>query len=308
MKLIIVVNKTGKHHNLNINGFLLALTAVGILGIPAIVGLLCYQYWPGGVDLDNRMMIDQWRDVLKAQQSDVDEARRISSESLDAYTLQLARLQARVMRLDALGERLITYSDIKEGEFDFSQSPGLGGPLTEEDSGNQPISNYFQMLDRLEEDIENRDQQLSILETLLIDQKIRDDTFISGRPVQSGWISSYFGMRNDPINGKRAWHSGVDFAGKANTEIRAVAAGVVNFTGYKNGYGQLIEINHGSGYKTLYGHHKEIHVSVGDIVKKGQVIGIMGNSGRATGNHVHYEVHKNGRVVDPSSYIHRASR
>ncbi len=307
MKLIIVVNKTGKHHNLNINGFLLALTAVGILGIPAIVGLLCYQYWPGGVGLDNRM-IDQWRDVLKAQQSDVDEARRISSESLDAYTLQLARLQARVMRLDALGERLITYSDIKEGEFDFSQTPGLGGPLTEDDSGNQPISNYFQMLDRLEEDIENRDQQLSILETLLIDQKIRDDIFISGRPIQSGWISSYFGMRNDPINGKRAWHSGVDFAGKADTEVKAVAAGVVKFAGYKNGYGQLIEINHGSGYKTLYGHHKKIHVSVGDIVKKGQVIGIMGNSGRSTGNHVHYEVHKNGRVVDPSSYIHRASR
>ncbi|MCY4531693.1 MAG: peptidoglycan DD-metalloendopeptidase family protein [Gammaproteobacteria bacterium] len=285
----------------------MALTAVGILGIPAIVGLLCYQYWPGGVGLDNQM-IDQWRDVLKAQQSDVDEARRISSESLDAYTLQLARLQARVMRLDALGERLITYTDIKEGEFDFSQSPGLGGPLMEDDSGNQPISNYFQMLDRLEEDIENRDQQLSILETLLIDQKIRDDIFISGRPVQSGWISSYFGMRNDPINGKRAWHSGVDFAGKANTEIRAVAAGAVKFAGYKNGYGQLIEINHGNGYKTLYGHHKEIHVSVGDIVKKGQVIGIMGNSGRSTGNHVHYEVHKNGRVVDPSSYIHRASR
>ena len=307
MKLIIVVNKTGKHHNLNINGFLLALTAVGILGIPAIVGLLCYQYWPGGVGLDNRM-IDQWRDVLKAQQSDVDEARRISSESLDAYTLQLARLQARVMRLDALGERLISFSDIKEGEFDFSQSPGLGGPLTEDDSGNQPISNYFQILDRLEEDIENRDQQLSILETLLIDRKIRDDIFISGRPIQSGWISSNFGMRNDPINGKRAWHSGVDFAGKADTEVKAVAAGVVKFAGYKNGYGQLIEINHGSGYKTLYGHHKKIHVSVGDIVKKGQVIGIMGNSGRSTGNHVHYEVHKNGRVVDPSSYIHRASR
>ena len=307
MKLIIVVNKTGKHHNLNINGFLLALTAVGILGIPAIVGLLCYQYWPGGVGLDNRM-IDQWRDVLKAQQSDVDEARRISSESLDAYTLQLARLQARVMRLDALGERLISFSDIKEGEFDFSQSPGLGGPLTEDDSGNQPISNYFQILDRLEEDIENRDQQLSILETLLIDRKIRDDIFISGRPIQSGWISSYFGMRNDPINGKRAWHSGVDFAGKVDTEVKAVAAGVVKFAGYKNGYGQLIEINHGSGYKTLYGHHKKIHVSVGDIVKKGQVIGIMGNSGRSTGNHVHYEVHKNGRVVDPSSYIHRASR
>ena len=307
MKLIIVVNKTGKHHNLNINGFLLALTAVGILGIPAIVGLLSYQFWPGGVGLDDRM-IDQWRDVLKAQQSDVDEARRISTESLDAYTLQLARLQARVMRLDALGERLISFSDIKEGEFDFSQSPGLGGPLTEDDSENQPISNYSQMLDRLEEDIENRDQQLSILESLLIDQKIRDDIYISGRPIQSGWISSYFGMRNDPINGKRAWHSGVDFAGKADTEVEAVAAGVVNFAGYKNGYGRLIEINHGSGYKTLYGHHKKIHVSVGDIVKKGQVIGIMGNSGRSTGNHVHYEVHKNGRVVDPASYIHRASR
>jgi murein DD-endopeptidase MepM/ murein hydrolase activator NlpD len=137
---------------------------------------------------------------------------------------------------------------------------------------------------------------------------MQKDVFIAGRPVQKGWLSSRFGTRNDPITGKRAWHSGVDFAGKDGSSVIAVAAGVVVYAAPRSGYGLLVELNHGSGFKTLYGHHKKLHVRVGDIVKKGQVIGSMGSSGRSTGPHVHFEVYKNGRVVDPASYIHRASR
>ena len=121
-------------------------------------------------------------------------------------------------------------------------------------------------------------------------------------------MSSRFGRRTDPINGRLAWHNGVDFAGKQGADVVSVAAGVVVHAGPRSGYGEMVEINHGAGFSTRYGHHQELFVKVGDIVKKGQVVGLMGSSGRSTGPHVHFEVYKNGRAVDPSSYIHRASR
>jgi murein DD-endopeptidase MepM/ murein hydrolase activator NlpD len=146
------------------------------------------------------------------------------------------------------------------------------------------------------------------LETLIVDRNMQDDVFIAGRPVTKGWMSSRFGSRNDPITGRNAWHNGVDFAGKEGADVVTVAAGVVVYAAVRNGYGKMVEINHGGGFSTRYGHHKELIVKVGDIVKKGQVVALMGSSGRSTGPHVHFEVYKNGRVVDPSSYIHRASR
>ena len=203
---------------------------------------------------------------------------------------------------------MISVAKLNEGEFDFSQPPALGGPLNETQDLNNDVPDYMKRLGKLSEEIESREQQLSILETLLVSRKIKSDLFIAGRPVEKGWMSSRFGARIDPITGKRAWHTGVDFAGKEGSNIIAVAAGVVVYSGSRSGYGEVVEINHGSGFTTLYGHHKKNLVKVGDIVKKGQVVGLMGSSGRSTGPHVHFEVYKHGRIVDPSSYIHRSSR
>jgi len=149
---------------------------------------------------------------------------------------------------------------------------------------------------------------LGILETLLANRKIQDDVFLAGRPIKKGWMSSRFGRRSDPFTGRVAMHNGVDFAGREGSDIIAVASGVVTWSSDRYGYGQMVEINHGSGYITRYAHNKENKVQVGDIVKKGQVIALMGSSGRSTGPHVHFEVYKHGRPVDPASYIHRASR
>ncbi|MFP6794198.1 MAG: M23 family metallopeptidase, partial [Pseudomonadales bacterium] len=174
-------------------------------------------------------------------------------------------------------------------------------------AGYQPPA-YIDLLDRLAHDIEDREQQLGVLETLLAKRKMDRDVFIAGRPVKKGWLSSRFGHRSDPISGNRAWHEGVDFAGKDGADVISVAAGVVVYADVRSGYGKMVEINHGGGYSTRYGHHKDLKVKSGDIVRKGEVIGQMGSSGRSTGPHVHFEVFKNGRVVDPSTYIHRASR
>lgn len=158
------------------------------------------------------------------------------------------------------------------------------------------------------ERIDNREQQLEILETLLANRKIEDAIFLTGRPINKGWMSSRFGRRVDPFSGRISTHEGIDFAGKLGSEIIAVGSGVVTWSSDRYGYGQMVEINHGSGFITRYAHNLENKVDVGDVVKKGQVIALMGTSGRSTGPHVHFEVYKHGRPVDPATYIHRASR
>ena len=140
---------------------------------------------------------------------------------------------------------------------------------------------------------------------MLLDRDFQEAKVIAGRPVTWGWLSSKYGRRLDPFTGKSAWHAGVDFAGKHNSDVVAVAGGVVTHAGKRYGYGLMVEVTHGDGYVTRYGHHEEILVSVGDVVKPRQVIGKMGSSGRSTGPHVHFEVLKNGKHVDPSRYVAR---
>jgi murein DD-endopeptidase MepM/ murein hydrolase activator NlpD len=164
------------------------------------------------------------------------------------------------------------------------------------------------MVDDLSQQIGDRKQQLETLEALLANRKLQNDVFLAGRPIKKGWMSSRYGRRTDPFTGGADWHSGVDFAAKENSDVIAVAAGVVTWADDRYQYGMMVEINHGNGFTTRYGHCKALSVKPGDIIKKGQVIGTVGSTGRSTGPHVHFEVHKNGRVVDPAAYIHRASR
>lgn len=307
MKFIIVDNKSGKHRSFNANAVIFSVALAGLISIPAVVGFFSYQLGVAEADL-NGEMVAKWRQVLKDQQAVIEEATFEAENNIEASAVRIAQLQARIVRLDALGERLTKIGRLEEGEFDFSGAPAMGGPENTMDiAGYQPPP-YMDLLEQLARDIEDREQQLGVLETLLADRKMQRDVFLAGRPVKKGWMSSRFGRRTDPITGKQAWHNGVDFAGKDGADVIAVAAGVVVYAGPRSGYGKMVEINHGSGYSTRYGHHKELTVKAGDIVRKGEVIGLMGSSGRSTGPHVHFEVFKNGRIVDPSSYIHRASR
>lgn len=306
MKFIVVDNRTGRARSLTTNGWMVGLAVAGLMTIPVVASYVAWRAGVGEAALTADMTA-KWRQVLEQQETDIEQAKRDAEAHLQASAVRLAKLQARIVRLDALGERLTQIGQLEEGEFDFSGPPAVGGPEVAS-GGDYDAPAYLDLLDQLASDIESREQQLSVLETLLINRKLQDDVFIAGRPIKKGWMSSRYGVRNDPINGRRTHHYGIDFAGKEGADVVTVAAGVVVFAGPRSGYGKMVEINHGGGYSTRYGHHKELAVKVGDIVKKGQVIGYMGSSGRATGPHVHFEVYKNGRVVDPSAYIHRASR
>lgn len=307
MKFIIIDNKSGKHRSFTANAFIFGVALAGLFSIPAAAGFAAYRYGLGEAALTGEM-VAKWREVLDVQEQAVEDVRFDAEYNLEASALRIAQLQARIVRLDALGERLTKIGRLEEGEFDFSQAPAMGGPESATELAAYEPPAYMDLLGQLARDIEDREQQLGVLETLLADRKLQRDIFIAGRPVKKGWMSSRFGRRSDPITGKRAWHNGLDFAGKDGADVISVAAGVVVFAGTRNGYGKMVEINHGGGYSTRYGHHRDLVVKAGDIVRKGEVIGLMGSSGRSTGPHVHFEVFKNGRVVDPSTYVHRASR
>lgn len=308
MKVIILNDKLGESKTLSLGLWTRALLSLCLLGAPLGVGAYLGYAASGDEDVLDQAALRVLQERVEQDQDDIQQAKRQAELQVQALTLRVAQLQARLVRLDALGERVTTITKLDKGEFDFSEPPALGGPETEGLAGDYAAPNLIGQIDTLAQKLDDRAQQLDILESLLANRKIQDDIFLAGRPIRKGWMSSRFGHRTDPFNGRIAMHEGVDFAGKEGSPIIVVASGVVTWSGERSGYGTLVEVNHGGGYITRYAHNKENLVAAGDIVKKGQEIALMGSSGRSTGPHVHFEVYKHGRPVDPAAYIHRASR
>ncbi|TWX66217.1 M23 family metallopeptidase [Colwellia sp. C1TZA3] len=231
------------------------------------------------------------------------------NSQVTAVTMKLAELQSQVLRLNALGDRLAEAASIPDNEFNFQQAPPSGGPMHQVQSVKQKsLAQLTQGIATLAATLEHEEKQLKMLESVSFGHHIENTRYLSGRPITNGWLSSNFGLRKDPFNGKPAMHKGVDFAGSENDDIIATASGVVSWASSRYGYGNLIEINHGDGLKTRYGHNKIIAVSVGDVVNKGQVIAKMGSTGRSTGPHVHYEILRNNRQIDPRKYVYRKAK
>jgi murein DD-endopeptidase MepM/ murein hydrolase activator NlpD len=252
------------------------------------------------------LQVESWRAEIDEQQVMIEATRDAVAQNLDALALRLGQMNARVVRLDALGQRLTQMAGLDEGEFDFSSLPSLGGPeepLAVADV--EQVSGLLGSLDLLGAQLDDRQQQLDVLEDFLLNRKLRDEVHPEGRPVLSGYISSMFGNRTDPFTGRAAFHKGVDFAGREGSDVVAVASGVVIWSGDRYGYGQMVEINHGNGYVTRYAHNANNLVAVGDTVKRGEVIAVLGSTGRATGPNLHFEVLRNGRVVNPLSYVNQ---
>ncbi|NHO65087.1 peptidoglycan DD-metalloendopeptidase family protein [Aestuariicella hydrocarbonica] len=310
MKVIVVSKHHGRTRSFTLGGWTRTLLSVCLLGIPVGLGVWVSQELnrQDSSDLFTGDTAQAWNEALAAQRAEVEKNKRHAEEQLAALALRMAELQARLLRLDAVGERVTTVAKLDKGEFDFSMPPALGGPETVELGDAYQPPEFLQVMDQLTDQIENREQQLDTLEALLAKRKIQRDVFLAGRPIKKGWMSSRFGRRTDPFKGHVAWHNGVDFAGKLGSEVVAVAAGVVTWSGERSGYGDMVEVNHGNGYSTRYAHNSNNLAKVGDVIKKGQVIALMGSSGRSTGPHVHFEVYKNGRAVDPAAYIHRTNR
>lgn len=309
MKIIIVNKNHAQARSFTLGGWTRAFLSVCLLGIPTFVGAWSYSWLVSG-DKDGFFNSDSkaWMDVLSAHETEIEQERAASEAQIAALTNKMAELQARLMRLDALGERLTSAANLEQGEFDFSQVPALGGPSKTAPDQPYQTPDFFAAIDHLSTQVDSREQQLNTIESLLANRSLLEETLLSGAPVANAWMTSRFGYRKDPFTGKTEFHSGLDFAARTGSKVSTVAAGIVNWAGYHPEYGNMVEVRHGDGLVTRYAHNKSNLVKSGDVVKKGQIIALSGSTGRSTAPHVHFEVYKNGRVVDPLSYIRRTTR
>ena len=301
MNIVVYTNRGGKPHSLHIGG---ALQAGILLGaILFLVGGLVLSGYIAGAQRSPEAYVVEWTEQVDQQRLRLDELRAQADSDLNALAGRLGRLQGHITRIDALGSRLLAMADIDSKEFNFTHAPAMGGPTEALDDRSINLDSLEQSIIELEGELKNRSSQLAVLENVLSDQNLKQEVYPAGRPVQQGWLSSYYGWRTNPFGGNQQFHKGIDFAGKENSEIVAVGGGVVTYSGKRYGYGNLVEITHGNGYITRYGHNKKNLVREGEAVKKGQAISLMGSTGRSTGPHVHFEVIKDGKKIDPAKFI-----
>lgn len=251
--------------------------------------------------------INSWHASFQQSQEDIERISQQATDDIDALALRLGQMEARAIRLDALGSRLISVAGLGAEEFDFLEAPAVGGPSSSVLSQSLGIPSLMERFSDLQRQIDDRAHKFALLESILMNRELEKQVLPNGRPVKKGWMSSKYGRRSDPFTGKSSWHAGVDFAGKYGSKVVAVASGVVTWSGKKKGFGLLIEISHGNGYLTRYAHNSDSLVKVGETVEKGSVIAKMGSSGRSTGPHVHFEVLRGNRVVNPAGYIKSVS-
>jgi len=304
MNVILLSKRDGKAHQFNLAkpvtlGLVLAVIAV-IVGGAFTLGLQL------GKGVHHELALAEttrFAALLTQQKQEIAGLKQQLQLRIDAMAMRIGEVNAHVIRLDALGKRLTEMADIDSREFDFDRDPPSGGP--EGEGVSAQIPDLSQMLAQLERRADLRESQLAALENVILTRELKEEIHPEGRPVSTGYISSYFGERADPFDGREAFHKGVDFAGNLGSDVVAVAAGVVTWAGERSGYGKLIEINHGDGYATRYAHNERTLVAVGQTVKRGESIALMGSTGHSTGPHVHFEVLHNGRQVDPLSFVGR---
>lgn len=276
-----------------------------LLGVPLAIGS-----WLGAQINDNRWEnrltreLAELREGVAADQRELNRLTASQQRHLQSVSAKLAELRARLLRLDALGEQLLDVGGIAASEFDFSVAPGVGGALqVGEGFAATAAAGLERQLDALAGQLADRATALTALQGVLAEQQWQRRTTLSGKPVASGWLSSPFGVRTDPFLGDERFHAGIDFAARAGTAVVAVASGVVTYSGPRYGYGTMVEIDHGEGVVTRYAHNRNNLVEVGDPVVKGASIAEVGSSGRSTGPHVHFELLRDGRAVDPATYL-----
>ncbi|MGA7540999.1 MAG: M23 family metallopeptidase [Steroidobacteraceae bacterium] len=302
---VIIFSKRNGHarqlelHPITLTGILVAVLAIigGAFGVGMSLG------HDGGASALPFAQTARWSQVLATQREEIADLRQQVQARTDAIAIQLGDMKAHVIRLDALGQRLTAMAGIKSSEFNFGQDPPQGGPESDIPGARPQIGDISSRLKSLQSQIDLSGSQLSALENVILSRQLGQEIHPEGRPVNTGYISSPFGPRVDPFTGGEEFHEGIDFAAPEGTRIHAVAAGIVTWAGPRGGYGNMVQIDHGNGYATRYGHAEKILVHVGETVNRGDVIALVGDTGRSTGPHVHFEVLINGHEVNPARFV-----
>ncbi len=302
MNIILVSDSLARSRIVTVSQAQMALAALGLLLAGFILALGTYfvtmQY---AVDLKNPYLRALFSSL---HQEEMQKAETEMRDNLNAMAVKLGEIQARIMRLDAFGERLAKAAGVKPTEFRFSEPPGQGGPMPSAELQRDITLNEFR--DRLGEIshlLDDRSDKLGVLDSMLMEGRLAQKAIPTVLPVEAGWYSSNFGYRIDPFTGKNAFHTGVDFVAAPGTPVYAAAGGVVASAEFHPEYGNMVDVDHDNGLTTRYAHLSKYKAKVGDVILKGQLIGEVGGTGRATGPHLHFEVREKGIPLNPNRFL-----
>lgn len=309
MKIILLKDNTTKNGAVCLSGSKLLFSGIALLvAMPIILGLA--SYWVvSSIDRSLNPFVDpEYRIAVESrvneQQQEMLKTRDYVRQHMDVLGRRIGSLQAQVSRINAVEMRIAEVSGINLEDFQFDQDPPIGGSGADDEIDSEQIDIENAIL-AIEQELSVRESEIAAVDFLLSRNSLESQQTPAGWPVSGGWVSSSFGSRMHPMTGKKHFHKGVDIPGKLGAEVLAVADGVVTRSEKKGNYGWLVEVDHGDSYSTLYSHNRRNLVEEGQTVKKGQAIAEIGSTGRSTGPHVHFEVSKNNRKINPVKYLYR---
>ncbi len=301
MDIILVSGKLAKAKTIT-----LGLPQVAVLGFGAFIAILMLagvmNYFTLRFAAD--LKLPYFHDLLVSSQRQQNEKTdSYLRENLNAMAVRLGQMQAQLLRLDTLGERLAKIAGFKPQDLMFDQAPGRGGAVSTLPSQDIPLGDFTRQLDILTKQVDDRDDKLGVLESLFTLDSAKKKLVPTMLPIEGGWYSSNYGWRIDPFNGQRAFHEGIDFLADQGTPIMAAAGGIIVYSDFHPQYGNMIEIDHGNGLITRYAHASKRLAKVGDVVMRGAKIAEVGKTGRATGTHLHFEVRRRGAPQNPTQFL-----
>ena len=296
MHIILVSNRLATAKTLNITPRLVVMAAVGFVVLSFVTSFLFS--WVG-VRFNLPFAAELVESVQKVHNRKTEEYLR---DNISTMAVKLGEMQAQLMRLDLLGERISKQSGIVLPKHEAGAKGGAGGPLV---NPAKPFSveSLQREVDRLALSVEQRSEGLIALESQLMERRIKTTLLPTIVPINADHIGSTFGSRVDPIAGVGAMHEGIDFVAETGTRVAVSAGGVVTVAEYHPAYGNMIEVDHGNDFSSRYAHLSRLDVKAGQIVKRGQLIGLSGNTGRSTGPHLHFEVRYRGVAQNPSRFL-----
>jgi murein DD-endopeptidase MepM/ murein hydrolase activator NlpD len=300
VNIILVSDSLAKSRSLTLSQGQVLLIAFGILLAGFMLATATYVVtMKFAVDLRNpylrALLASLHQDEMKRNEVQV-------SQNLDALAAKVGELQARILRLDAFGERLAKAAGIKREEFRFDEKPGQGGPVLAA-GRDLTVPEFQRMLDDMSRVLDDRSDKLGVLDSFFMDDRLARKTIPTTMPVSGGYYSSNYGYRLDPISGHSEFHTGVDIVAPVGTQVMAAAGGVVSASTFMPEYGNVVDVDHDNGLTSRYAHLSKRLVKVGDVVMKGQLIALVGSTGRTTGPHLHFEVREKGIPLNPNKFL-----
>jgi len=284
--------------------------AATLVALPLMLGLASY-WFISSIDRALNPFVDpEYRIAVESrvdeQRQEMIKTRDYVRKHMDVLGRRIGSLQAQVSRINAVEQRIASVSGISLEDFQFEQDPPIGGSSDVADVDSQEVD-IENAIVAIEKELSQRESEIAAVDFLLSRKSLESQQTPAGWPVKGGWVSSNFGSRMHPMTGKKQFHRGVDIPGKLGAQVLAVADGVVTRSTKSGNYGWVIELDHGDSYTTLYSHNRRNLVSEGETVVKGQPIAEIGSTGRSTGPHVHFEVSKNKRHINPVKYLYKKS-